>query len=553
MNVKTKKMVTYALFIIFFVSSMVISSVLNEDIIQSDNALNYINNGNILYVGGDGANNYTKIQDAINDAINGDTIFVYDDSSPYYENIVINKSINLIGENRNTIICGNDSSSNNSIGEKVISVEANFVNISNFTITTRKSEYLDVDGIFIWRDHVRISDCNFYNLRDAITCCGGPSASDIFVSNCKFWGPLSVAVHTGEENNYVVSNCDIEGGWVVICGNNTTVLNCIFHPGTIWISDCDNNKIMNNYIEDGALKIDYSAFNILRNNTLVNSGLELLGHGVEDFQHDIDTSNTMQGKPIYYFYNKTNFIIDENNDVGYVILASCQNITVKNLELFGAFLAFSSNNSFENCSFWGNLYGLYFHNSTCNSVSKCHFENPYPLMIEQSSRNNISYCTFSELCANNIEIWHSSNENMIFGCNLEGNGISIEDSNNNMVIKCTISNAECGIEIDGDNNVVSLCNISHNGMGIFVGGYNNKIYFNNFVRNRINAFCYGWNVWNTRDGGNYWSNYHGFDLNKDGIGELPYHIKTDIAAIPLYMESFFNFDWRPLMNPIKSS
>jgi hypothetical protein len=55
------------------------------------------NRGDILYVGGSGSNNYTKIQDAINDSSNLDTVFVYDDSSPYYENLIINKSISLIG------------------------------------------------------------------------------------------------------------------------------------------------------------------------------------------------------------------------------------------------------------------------------------------------------------------------------------------------------------------------------------------------------------------------------------------------------------------------
>ena len=34
-------------------------------------------NGNILYVGGIGDGNYTNIQDAINVALDGDTIFVY--------------------------------------------------------------------------------------------------------------------------------------------------------------------------------------------------------------------------------------------------------------------------------------------------------------------------------------------------------------------------------------------------------------------------------------------------------------------------------------------
>ena len=60
--------------------------------------------GDILYVGGSGSNNYTKIQDAINDSSNLDTVFVYDDSSPYYENLIINKSISLIGENKETTV-----------------------------------------------------------------------------------------------------------------------------------------------------------------------------------------------------------------------------------------------------------------------------------------------------------------------------------------------------------------------------------------------------------------------------------------------------------------
>ncbi len=60
--------------------------------------------GNILYVGGSGPGNYTKIQDAIDAAADGDTVFVYDDSSPYKENITISKSIMIEGENKHTTI-----------------------------------------------------------------------------------------------------------------------------------------------------------------------------------------------------------------------------------------------------------------------------------------------------------------------------------------------------------------------------------------------------------------------------------------------------------------
>jgi parallel beta-helix repeat protein len=58
--------------------------------------------GNWLYVGGGGSGNYSKIQDAIDNASDNDTIYVY--SGMYNENIVINKSISLLGQQRETTI-----------------------------------------------------------------------------------------------------------------------------------------------------------------------------------------------------------------------------------------------------------------------------------------------------------------------------------------------------------------------------------------------------------------------------------------------------------------
>jgi hypothetical protein len=86
--------------------------------------------GDWLYVGGSGSGNYTRIQDAINDATTGETIFVYDDSSPYYENIVIEKSITLRGENRaTTVILGDESAD-----DIIVNISADDVSISGFTI-----------------------------------------------------------------------------------------------------------------------------------------------------------------------------------------------------------------------------------------------------------------------------------------------------------------------------------------------------------------------------------------------------------------------------------
>jgi len=86
--------------------------------------------GNTLYVGGSGPNNYTTIQDAIDSSIEGDTVFVYNGT---YVNVVVYKSINLIGENKyNTIIEANGSL----IGINVYAYgnSLSWVNISGFTI-----------------------------------------------------------------------------------------------------------------------------------------------------------------------------------------------------------------------------------------------------------------------------------------------------------------------------------------------------------------------------------------------------------------------------------
>lgn len=70
---------------------------------------------------------YSTIQEAINAASLGDTIFV--SSRTYNENVVVNKSVSLIGEDMDdTIIDGGKSGS-------VLCIIVNDVAVSNFTIT----------------------------------------------------------------------------------------------------------------------------------------------------------------------------------------------------------------------------------------------------------------------------------------------------------------------------------------------------------------------------------------------------------------------------------
>jgi len=95
--------------------------------------------GNTLYVGGSGPGNYSRIQDAVENASDGDTVFVYDDSSPYYERIYINKSIMLQGENKKTTIIDSKEAGT------TVTLSSDRIRISGFTL--QSSRVIDAAGI----------------------------------------------------------------------------------------------------------------------------------------------------------------------------------------------------------------------------------------------------------------------------------------------------------------------------------------------------------------------------------------------------------------------
>jgi parallel beta-helix repeat protein len=112
------------------------------------------NQNNIIYVDDDGTADYTKIQDAIDNASRGDTVFVY--NGVYNESkIDIDITINLIGENRNYSIIN--------INKNIdgIYIRTKNVNISGFMITNASRAGINLDSNK--SDNVSISNNLFIN------------------------------------------------------------------------------------------------------------------------------------------------------------------------------------------------------------------------------------------------------------------------------------------------------------------------------------------------------------------------------------------------------
>jgi len=181
-----------------------------------------ISSKNTLYVGGIGTNNFSKIQNAIENASDGFTVFVYDDSSPYYENLEISKSIILLGENKNsTIIDGSGK-------KEVIFLSANNIVIKDFSIMNSSA---NSSGILIYKyaNYVEISK-NI--IKD--NCRG------IFLYNPGYHMIYPFGKNLGPNENYIENNFIL---------NNTMGIS---------LYGSNNNKIRRNWIENNNYGISIS-------------------------------------------------------------------------------------------------------------------------------------------------------------------------------------------------------------------------------------------------------------------------------------------------------
>ena len=388
---------------------------------------------NILYVGGSGEGNYSSIRDAIDNATNGDTIFVF--NGIYTEIIDIDKSLNIIGENRfDTIIDAEKKGT-------AVCISADSVLISNFTI------------------------CN-----------------------------------TGIDSDYF-NNADI----VVYSSKNIIQnLDCIDTNYGMLFENSDENIIINNYIDaywDG-ISLDYSENNLLRNNSMYGSGLLTNG------KQDIDESNTVNDKPIYYYYNQNGLTIPE--DAGQVILVNCNNFIVENLQISKTTLGISI------------------------------FNSNYNIVRNNTVENNTDFGI----------ILNNSNYNLIINNKISGNPFGIALAAGGLATYKINSNCKY--------NIISKNNITNNmgfGLGIVRSNYN-TISENNFINNGFNNNTVHTNIFRSKHNNfnsNFWDNWIGI--------KIPF-IKRCPKFIPIFfrlsiVEPFkfinipigFDMDLRPVKTP----
>ena len=429
----------------------------------------------------DGPADFHTIQEAINSLYvkDGDTILV--EEGIYYENVLVNKSISLVGESRSSTVI--DGSRN----EFVIDIVADGTVIDNFTMQ---------NGQFGIRA--------LYQVVGPLSSC---SIARNDISNCTYGMYMLGENHSVDSNR--IANCSAAMRARVIA-NSTIVDNLIVNNSEglyFWGTNNTfrNNTMIDNYFNFGQYSYD-AAYH----------------EPVTQYVNNIDTSNTINGKPIYYWIDVHNKEVPA--DAAYVELINCTNITVSNLTL-------SSN--------LGSIILINSKNCTLEDLNTN--QSGFGIVIANNSTDNI-------IKNNSIELWPYPASSGIFLSFSENN--SIQGNNIQMVMHLK---ASWGLWLlHADNNHISRNVVSEFDTGVRLdNAHNNLFYHNSFINNTDQVFAPHPTVNDIWDdgypsGGNYWTDHVTVD-DYSGVNQDEYG--SDGIVDEPYIIDDYNQDNYPLMEP----
>ena len=221
-------------------------------------------------VDNNGPADFSLIQDAVNAASPGDIIQVK--AGTYYENVVINKTVSLVGENRaNTIIDGNKTDST------VFVTDANNFTISGFTIQGAGAFFGMPAGIYLKNSNNSVVHNNIFrnNTLAAVWvwyCDNSAVSGNVIIDN------VGTALDVSSSNNVTIESNTIR--------NNEYGISLFF---------ADNCTIIKNTVtgsEDFGIAIDGSGNVVVENTISYNDeGINLYGSELATYDNEIYHNN----------------------------------------------------------------------------------------------------------------------------------------------------------------------------------------------------------------------------------------------------------------------
>ena len=275
--------------------------------------------------------NYSTIQEAINadETLNDHTIYV--ENGIYYENVVINKRIHLVGENKSKTIIDGD-------GGTVLSLQSNNSKIVGFTIRNGHYGVLMSPWTYGHNMYENIVTNNEYGISghydvEKVSICNNIIVSNnitgiyMLFSNSQIMGNIISNNGKGEFQLYS-SGIQISAGintHYIYCINNTILKNEVMnHRVGIWsVKYSEGLFFLHNNFRNNTIHV--SASPIAWNNTVIEnfwddySGIDTDNDGIGETPYNIDdvviddqplmgmfhSFNTAKGLSIYLISNST--------------------------------------------------------------------------------------------------------------------------------------------------------------------------------------------------------------------------------------------------------
>lgn len=387
-------------------------------------------NGKTLYVGGNGPGNYSSIRFAIDVASDGDTVFVYSGTYRIYGmGLNIDKSIHLIGENKDTTILDGTKRPLRRVDfcSAIITIWVDSVTVNGFTI--QNSGYAPSDsGVEIRSSHNNISGNIFTTNYCGINFIGEPYYTAVY--------------NTISEN--------------VFCENTMEALAVV---------GAHHTRISDNIFQDNGFIGSYlyrANDNFISGNSFFNDGI----WPTEAYQN-IFLNNTVNNKPLIYLEGESDIVITE--DAGQVILVNCMNITVQNKNLsnttFGLILDQTSH-----CLISGNTF---------------HSRKWCGIYLEYSNNNTLSHNTIAEMCWGITSF--VSHENALVSNTImraTDTALYLVFSEQNNISQNTLQGNHVGLVLTGGSNDNTIMdNMFFEDGGIWVYG----AWLNTFGNNSVNG------------------------------------------------------------------
>ena len=196
---RIRKLVTAGMYLIIIITMFIptiTANIVNDTNVfeketKGSDDINIINN---LIVDVNGGGNYTKIQDAINNATDGDFIQVWD--GVYKENIIINKTLNVFGNSSKTTTIEGFG-----VNNSAVTIAANEAIFSGFTV--QGGDFIGIE--LVVSQGVKISENNINNNTYGIWVF---ISSNNIIQNNNFMNNLeeAVSISLGLKNQVINNN-----------------------------------------------------------------------------------------------------------------------------------------------------------------------------------------------------------------------------------------------------------------------------------------------------------------------------------------------------------